>query len=236
MAFSEDKSNQPVYINKALDWDGMKLSEQVKSVRFITDGAGNAYGLFAVIIDPTYTTQNILARERVVVRDGVGDVNQAVLPTSTTSVLTDLDYNGTSGFAVGINQIMAFKPSTAAFEKIRTPDTFKTVAVAAATGTTDIWTPAAGKKIRLLGLTISGGGTIAAAAARTYTVFEETAGTIYARGATIVVILGNNWCHTYDFRPNGILLSTVNKKLQITTAGGTYTAGGDAVTAWGTEE
>src|SRR5712692_3451841 len=46
------------------------------------------------------------------------------------------------------------------WERARTPTTFKTWSYAASTAETTIWTPAAGKKIRVLGMVVSSGASV----------------------------------------------------------------------------
>jgi hypothetical protein len=122
------------------------------------------------------------------------------------------------------------------YEAIRTPGFFRTAVAAAAPATTDLWAPTAGKKFRLLGGVISMAGTIAAAAARTLQLIEETAGTIIVEVHLSIPVTGGSVSVPFSISGNGYLSSTVTKKLQIVTAGGTYVTGTDAVSVWGTEE
>lgn len=229
-------SSKKIIVNKPIAWAQLNLSEQVKSVYFEEDEDGNIKGMPVILVDP-YAIPVSGAFQNTFFPRGLVALTDGANPGTTDSITSpeeDIKPNGLWTNSYGY--VFPGDPTAVLPKAIRTPSTFKTVAVAAAPGTTDIWTPAGGKKIRLMGLVVNGGGTIAAAAGRTYTIFEETAGTIFARGSAIIAILGQNFQHYYDFNPNGILLSTADKKLQITTAGGTYTAGADAVTAWGTEE
>ena len=133
--------------------------------------------------------------------------------------------------------IRIYNPAvTNTLERVRTPTFFPNAALAAAPATTDVWTPTAGKKFRLLGGVITMSGLIAAAANRTLQLIEETAGTIIVRASVTIPVLGVNVAIPFDLRPNGFLASTASKKLQAVTAGGTYSTGIDSVSVWGTEE
>lgn len=104
-------------------------------------------------------------------------------------------------------------------EKQRTPTVFKSFDLAAATAETTLWTPAAGKKFRLMGMIITAG------AATTLLFKDGTAGTNIFRvgaGATPVPIdIGN-----------GILSALANNNLTVTRSVSATLMG----TVWGTEE
>lgn len=92
----------------------------------------------------------------------------------------------------------------ATWDRARTPTVFKVVALSAATAETTIWTPATGKKFRLMGFILTPG------AASTLTFKDNTGGTTVfaARGTTdqpVVVNIGN-----------GILSGAVNRVLTVT--------------------
>ena len=79
-------------------------------------------------------------------------------------------------------------------------------------------------------------GSIAAVAARTLQLIEETAGTVIVELHLSITATGASIAIPFTIAGNGYLSSTVTKKLQIVTAGGTYVTGTDAVSVWGTEE
>lgn len=90
------------------------------------------------------------------------------------------------------------------FERRRAPGTFKPVTLGAATAETTIWTPAAGKKFRLMGFVLTTG-------AQTVLTFKDnTAGTTIA-----VVELAANSPFRLDLG-NGILSTAANNVLTVT--------------------
>lgn len=111
----------------------------------------------------------------------------------------------------------------ATWDRQRSPNVFKTVALGAGTTETTIWTPASGKKFRLLGFILTPG------AATSLTFKDNTAGTtiFVTRGTTdtpIIVPAGA--------LGNGILSGAVDRVLTVT-RGTSATLDG---VVWGTEE
>lgn len=115
------------------------------------------------------------------------------------------------------NLPMAYNGS--GWDRARTPTVFKPFAPGSISSETTIWTPAAGKKFRLMGIVVY------ASTAATFLVKDNTAGTtILAFGANtngICIPLGN-----------GILSAAANNVLTITPGGAATVQG----TAFGTEE
>lgn len=107
------------------------------------------------------------------------------------------------------------------WDRERTPNVFKVVALAAATAETTIWTPTSGKKFRLMGFILTCG------AASTLTFKDNTTGTTIfaARGATDTPI-------SPAAMGNGILSAAANNVLTVT-RGTSCTLDG---VVWGTEE
>lgn len=167
------------------------------------------------LYDPTSSPMKAIAFQNYSAADGSFGVNgQGILVTAVNYV---------RNFAGG-------------YEVTRTPVVYKNNVCAAAPATTDIWAPTAGKKFRVLGGFITMSGLIAAAATRNIQLVEETAGTVIMQASVTIPVLGFNLCIPFNLRPNGYLSSTVTKKLQAVTSGGTYTTGVDSVSVWGTEE
>lgn len=121
----------------------------------------------------------------------------------------------------------------ATWDRVRVADVFKTV-VATAAGSSVVWTPAAGKRFRLMGYTISISGTTAATVTQALELLD---------GATVIA---NHLATVTETTPTGdtqigvdfgqgLLSSAANNVLEIHlgTAMGT---GGVAINAWGTEE
>ena len=111
------------------------------------------------------------------------------------------DANAGSGFPSAAQMVW----NGATWDRERTPNVFKVVALTAATAETTIWTPAVGKKFRLMGFILTCG------AASTLTFKDNTAGsTIFAaRGATDTPI-------SPDGMRNGILSAVANNVLTVT--------------------
>jgi len=153
---------------------------------------------------------------------------------STSLIGTVANTNGLTVNAL----VMLSKPGVA-YEPARTPTTFKSATVPAATGTTDVWTPVGGKKFRLMGYAIHFSGTAAAAGLRTFSIQEETLGAIGMDTGTLAPAAGTgaeNSSLVVNLPGNGYLATTADKKLQVVTATTAYTAGADYITVWGTEE
>lgn len=112
-----------------------------------------------------------------------------------------------------------------------TPDTFKTVN-AFNIGSTALWTPAAGKRFRVMGYTFTLPSTATSAAGTTITLVD---------GATPFISLINMGTTTgalaasVSITGNGYLSTTVNNVLNINCSA-TLTAGAIVVSVWGTEE
>jgi len=164
----------------------------------------------------------------------------AVLKTSAgVDVGTGTGQTVTTTTTALIVDAKMFIKGTTLMELLRTPDTFKSATVPAATGTTDVWTPAAGKKFRLMGYAIHFSGTAAAAGLRTFSIQEETLGDIGMNTGTLAPAAGTgaeNSSMVVNLPGNGYLATTADKKLQVVTATTAYTAGADYITVWGTEE
>lgn len=129
--------------------------------------------------------------------------------------LADAD-NGVSTQAIAVQSY-----NGASFDKTRTPNVFKIVQLAAGTAETTIWTPAAGKKFRLLGFLLTCG------LAATLTFKDNTAGTtiFVARGAADAPI-------TPSDMGNGFLSGAANRLLTVTRSVSSTLDG----VVWGCEE
>jgi hypothetical protein len=125
-----------------------------------------------------------------------------------------------------------YNASTVLPEVQRTPTVFKLTALVTASGDTAVWTPATGKKFRVLG-----GQLLVSAATTTAT----TAAVTLKDGATNFLFLNylnaTNVAQTvpFTFPGNGYLSTAVNTALNLN-LGAVLTAGGVALTVWGTEE
>ena len=111
------------------------------------------------------------------------------------------------------------------------PDRFKS-AVANAIGSTALWTPAAGKKFRVLGYTFTLPSTATSVAGTVITLKDgvTTIFTLIAMGATTGALTGN-----VRLNGNGYLSSAADNVLNIDLSAA-LTVGQIAVSVWGTEE
>lgn len=235
---TQDRGKIPVTINRGLDWNAIHLSAAEKSIRFVEDGEGNIWGFPVMLIDPsTPGATTLVAQPNAVIRDA-NSGQQANVDQFTRNDLSTV-YNG--GGHLNTNAVVCYYNSAGTggvphYETGRTPNRWKSVETAVAAATTDLWTPAAGTKFRLMGGIITMSGSIAAIAKRSLKLIEETAGTVIVAVGIVIPVLGANIAIPFTIPGNGFLASTADKKLQVVTAGGTYVAGSDWVTVWGTEE
>jgi len=124
-----------------------------------------------------------------------------------------------NGGVMGYDQAMVFNGAT--WDRARTPSKFVPVALGAGTAEATLWTPASGKKFRMMGFCLTVGG------AATLTFKDNTGGTTIfaARGATDQPIQPSGM-------GNGILSAAANNVLTVTRSASVTLDG----TVWGTEE
>ena len=132
-----------------------------------------------------------------------------------------------------VGPTLLYNPATGQFQTIRTPTVFKPVQVSAA-GNTAVWTPASGKKFRLMGFVISVAASLAAAgeevielldSATEIAVFSVPLQSTIAQTNPIIVHLNGD----------GYLSAAANNVLNVNL--GTVLASGHvSVFAYGTEE
>jgi hypothetical protein len=121
----------------------------------------------------------------------------------------------------------------------RTPTIYRSATIPAATGTTDVWTPAGGLRFRLMGYSIHFAGTAAAVGLRTFALQQETLGDIGINTGTLAPAAGTgaeNSVVVVNFPGNGYLATVADKKLQVVTGTTAYNVGADYISVWGTEE
>jgi hypothetical protein len=126
-----------------------------------------------------------------------------------------------------------FNPTTKQNEALRTPTIFKTTALIQAIGNTAIWTPASGKRFRLLGGVVNVPNTSTSAAGTISALFDGATAsgiTLTAIGATTAGI-----SYTLTLPSNGYLSTAINNALNLNNSAA-YTAGGIIVCVWGVEE
>lgn len=124
--------------------------------------------------------------------------------------------------ALGISGVAPWAYNGATWDRLRTPNVFKTFNLAASSAEQTLWTPAGGKKFRLMGFTIS----IATLAANLI-LRDNTAGaTIFQTGGVVGSVI------TPAGMGNGILSAAANNLLTIQAGAVSALTG----TVWGTEE
>lgn len=187
----------------------------------------------------------------------VGAPGQFTPPANITQI-AGTTINAASGdaadFAQGsvLQRVMAegflFNPATPGWEKARTPTKFNGIQTQSVTGTSTIWTPAAGKKFRLMGwkIIVSGNATLAVAA-EAIGAIQDNATPIYTPtnfnqfGFFVPAAAGTGvlWDSGWVILPgNGYLSSAANNPLTVGIGGpaGNLTAGHVYVFVAGTEE
>jgi hypothetical protein len=137
-----------------------------------------------------------------------------------------------------------YNPATAAWERARTPTTYKYVNVSTpSAGNTTVWTPTTGKKFRLMAaLIVVTGNANRAAGGQVQLQLTDGAGGTTIIGTTTYVpttsgtVMGSDFNSGWMVLPgNGYLSAAANNVLVLNT-GAAITTGAVAVTAVGTEE
>jgi hypothetical protein len=230
----KDYGKEKTIVNKALDWAGtLFLSSSAKSIRFFKDSEGNLLGFPVVLLDPTNVGSKILGMGKVSIADPnaansnarvFGDPENAIGVGAFVSLLTQAA------------QMLYNNTGTGTMEVQRTPVVFTTNGGFTAAGNTAFWTPAAGKKFRLLGgiLTIS---KEAACAGAQYIMLLDAAGWImrFDISNAALVATGNVIVIPFNLPRNGYLSTAANNVLNLK-LNGAFTAGSCALVTWGTEE
>jgi len=215
MSSTDDKGAEKTLIDMPFHWKESGLNVATKNIRFVSDGEG---GIWAY---PTIITGANPDNNEVRVND-IGKANSDTVLTSQIGILVrSADY--------------VIKPGAIDyFERVRTPSIFKSVTNI--TNTANIWDPAAGKRIRLMGLTICSAGAAKVAAGMLTLNINDGTNTLFHGvylPAAASAPSGFSFA-SYDFRPNGWLL-VVDATL-VATFSVPLTVGEFTFTAWGTEE
>lgn len=154
---------------------------------------------------------------------GTGTPRVALYNGGASLAITAANADGVTGAAVGfVTRAYQFNQiGTSTFDRVRTPAKFTTFSLGIATAETTIWTPAAGKKFRLMG------GIITATVATVLTFKDNTAG-------TTIFVLSMNAGVPFDISGmgNGILSAAANNVLTVTRSVASALDG----TLFGTEE
>jgi hypothetical protein len=234
LSATDDKASQPVIINKPLDWAGtFALSQQAKSIRFVEDENGNLWGFPVVLIDPS-SAAPIQARGSVTLKDF----------QSSTFASVEILYSGavsTTGGNAGLHTFahLMLDNTTAGsqkWESQRTP-TFWKWALCTTVAATAVWTPTAGKKFRLMGLTICPDAGLAAAGIQKISLLDSATdiGINFQTYLPIAASIAHQVPIVVVFPGNGFLSAAANNVLNCTLTSA-CTAGGISISVFGTEE
>jgi len=225
----QDEGTQPTVIKKPLDWDGLNLSEAVKSVRFFKDKEGCIWGFPVFLVDPRSPGNTIGTAGSVLIRDPTNTTNIANVMAGNTDFLP-LDS------LLTLSQNYVYHTVLGVWEKQRTPTIFKRVE--AQTNDSDIWEPAAGKKFRLLGGYIQISKEAACAGAFTIRLLDGAGGNAFIPftiSSAALVATGQVIYLPFTIPGNGFLSAAADNHLQIDCSAA-LTAGNYSAAVWGTEE
>jgi len=184
--------------------------------------------------------------------DGLVPVDQGVLETISQlfafngigfdRVLSNsTEADGFSGSPIGNVQTLAqlYGWDGGAWDRIRVANIFHTL-TATATGPTVVWTPASGKKFRLMGFIISVAGTMAATGVQSIQLIDGSGGTVIKNFiASLIQTPSASIAPVGAVFPGdlgqGQLSSTANNVLEVS-LGTAMVTGNVSVNVWGTEE
>jgi len=131
--------------------------------------------------------------------------------------------------------IRLWNPKTLEFEVQRTPTVHKYVTTASA-GSTALWTPNAGKRVRILGGIISISKEAACAGAENVAISDVAAVIVKIDlSAAALVATGNVIIASFTLPGNGYLCALADTSVNVV-LNGALTAGTAGVTVWGCEE
>jgi len=224
----KDYQAKKAIVNAAVQWNDLRLSEQVKHVRLFRDKDNNIVTMPVILLDPTQTGLNVLPMGRVGISDPAAVNTYARVyglpccgwPETTLGLVT----HSTEMVQKGAN-----------LEAVRTPTIFRTASITV-TGPTTIWTPAAGNKFRLMGGVITFGGPTLAAAAyeiiRFYDLATQMAIDFLAWVPQVAVDMHSI---AFDLKPNGYLSIAADNAFRVGLTDN-LAAGIIRITVWGTEE
>jgi len=224
----KDYGPNKAIVNAAVQWQDLRLSEQIKHLRFFRDKDNNIVVMPVIMFDPTQTGLNVLPMGRV----GISD------PTTLNSYARVFGHpcigwpEATLGLVTHSTQMVQ---NCLQLEAVRTPTIFKSVSINAI-GPTIIWDPTPGTKFRLMGGIITGCGAILAVAAYTLINFLDEANPMYLDFGAWIPAAGADMAPiAFDLKPNGYFSVLADNRLRVGLLAA-FTGGSLRVTVWGTEE
>ena len=225
----KDYAPNKAVVNATVQWPDLRLSEQIKHLRFFRDKDNNIVAMPVVMFDPTQVGLNVLPMGRVGISDPAAVNSYARVfglpccgwPETTLGLVT----HSTQMLQKG-----------AMLEAQRTPTIWRTLSAAVNAGATIIWNPPADRRFRLMGGILSLSKDAACAGAEYIGLRDDvtdffhidiSSGALVATGNVIVI--------PFAFPQNGFLSAAINNNLNLT-LGGALTAGYASAQVWGTEE
>ena len=224
----KDYGPNKAVVNATVQWPDLRLSEQIKHLRFFRDKDNNIVAMPVVMFDPTQVGLNVLPMGRVGISDP-GAVNSYARVYGHPCV-------GWSETTLGlVTHSTQMVQNCLNLEAVRTPSTFRSVQANTAAATV-IWTPTAGTRFRLMGGVISfAGPTLAAAAITTINLRDENTSFLVDFDAWIPTVAEHMPAIAFDLKPNGYLSLAVNNRLRVL-LNANFLTGDIRITVWGTEE
>jgi hypothetical protein len=228
-----DFGKKKALIDAPLDWTTLRLSEQARGLRFFRDADNNIVALPVVMFDPTATGSPVLPMGKMGISDPLSPNSYArVYGTPNTGYAAATLGLETNSLQMLYNNAIVGKE----LEPQRTPNKFKNIEGTTASGANTIWTPAGGKKFRLMGGIIVLSKDAACAGAEfiqlrdggtQFFVIDISLGALVAIGACTII--------PFNFPGNGYLSTAADNVLALY-LNGTLTAGNVSISCWGTEE
>lgn len=180
-------------------------------------------------IDPTDILNALGAMSFLMSRDVASDA-------LTFNMSDGNDADAVAAIAKGAQNINSYNYgwNGATWDRARVANTFKFVA-ATGSGNTTVWTPTAGKKVRVMGGVISIAGTLGATGVQVIKLTQGNGGTEIARfNATVQDTLTGDTQIPFTFN-NGLLFAAINTTL-VVNLGTAMASGSVIVNVFGTEE
>lgn len=230
MSDNEIKDYNPTkaVVNATVQWPDLRLSEQIKHLRFFRDKDNNIVAMPVVMFDPTQVGLNVLPLGRV----GISD------PTALSSYARVFGHPcvGWPELTLGlVTHSTQMVQNCLTLEAQRTPSIWKT-AFGINAGDVVVWDPTVGTRFRLLGGVIIVTEDAAAAAQQILSI--DDGATVFFRAALstgALVATGHAIVIPIDFGHNGYLSVLANNNL-VMNLQANFTAGRADINVWGTEE
>jgi hypothetical protein len=230
-------NNNPVKTNKPFDWTSLNLSEEIKDL--ILETIKNSDGLHGkvypiILIDPTQNPMKAIGQTNAL-NTTISDGFTAAAKTTVAGISPVGTVGSGNNGIVSNSVLLVGNVSLNTLETVRTPTIFKSIQCNTAAATA-IWTPAAGKKFRIMGGIITTSGWLAAAAETIVTLLDQAGAIGLAFNFVLpAAATALSACIPFDLKPNGYLSAAANNVLNATLSGN-LTGGHVMVSVWGTEE